>query len=129
MLGVTRRYGADGPPGRFRRSALEVESRAQSRGEWPGVRTTCREGLAGLVLWDGGGARVEEPGCRGWRREGRGDGRGLEVGRGARVGGRAGGGMSVGGLAGGAINPDGFGGGAMRVEGGGVIFGGAGGTG
>ena len=34
--------------------------RAQSSGEWPGVRTTCRLGLAGLEECVGGGARPEE---------------------------------------------------------------------
>lgn len=80
------------------------------------MRTTCLEGLVGLEECEGGGASVEEPGCRGWRREGRGDGRGLAVGRGARVGGRGGGAMRVGGLGGGAIRVDGLGGGAMGFE-------------
>lgn len=75
----------------MRRSTCgDEERRAQSRGEWPGERITAREGLVGMALWEGGGARVEEPGCRGcWgvRREGRGDGRGLAEGRGARDGG------------------------------------------
>lgn len=92
-----------GPPGRLRRSAVgEEESRAQSSGEWPCVKTTWREGLVGLLLCVGGGARVEEPGCRGWEREGKGDER-LFSGRGERVGGRRGGGMRVCGLGGGAI--------------------------
>lgn len=32
------------------------------------MRMTAREGLAGLEVWVGGGARVEQPGC--WVREG-----------------------------------------------------------
>lgn len=87
----------------------EVDRRAQSRGEWPGVRMTWREGLVGLAVWVRG-ARVEEPGWRGWRpaprREGRGDGR-EEEGRGASVGGRAGGAMREEGRGGGAIGFEG----------------------
>lgn len=50
------------------------------------MRTTAREGLDGTEPWEGGRARVEEPGCRGCvRRGGRGFGR--ELARGARVGG------------------------------------------
>lgn len=63
MLGVTRRYGAPGP--RFRRSdAGLLASRAQSSGDRPGSRITLRDGFAGLLLCEGGGASVDVPGCR-----------------------------------------------------------------
>lgn len=97
---------------------MELERRAQSSGEWPCVRTTCLEGLVGLEECEGGGASVEEPGCRGWRRDGRGDSRELVAGSGARVGGRGGG----------AIRVEGRGGGAIRPEGVVVDFGWSGGT-
>ncbi len=42
--------------GNPRRSAVGPEMRAQSSGEWPGVSTTCRDGFAGLLVCDGGGA-------------------------------------------------------------------------
>lgn len=55
MDGVTRRYGVEGSTPR--RSAFGPEMRAQSRGEWPGVRSTLRLGLLGLAECVGGGAR------------------------------------------------------------------------
>lgn len=56
--------------GRPRRLAVgEDERRAQSRGEWPGVRSTARRGLAGGVVCVGGGASPLEGG----RRFGRGE--------------------------------------------------------
>lgn len=46
--------------GRLRRSALGPEMRAQSSGEWPGVRITLRLGLEGLAECVGGGRSEEE---------------------------------------------------------------------
>ena len=51
--------GASGP--RPRRSAVGcADSRAQSRGEWPGVSTTAREGFCGGAECVGGGARDDD---------------------------------------------------------------------
>jgi hypothetical protein len=38
----------------------ELQRRAQSRGEWPGVRRTLRRGLAGMELCVGGRAREDD---------------------------------------------------------------------
>lgn len=97
---MTRRYGdAGGSP---RRSDVgEDDSRAQSRGLWPGVSVTCLEGFLGLVLCVGGGARDDAEG--GGRREdeppagplfgiGAFRAAGPELRMGARVGSRGGGG-------------------------------------
>jgi hypothetical protein len=42
----------------------EEVRRAQSRGEWPGVRRTFLRGLAGIEVCVGGGARPEDIGFR-----------------------------------------------------------------
>ena len=52
----------------------ELVSRAQSRGECPGVRRTLRRGFVGMLLCVGGGAREDEEG-------------GPRLGMGARAGG------------------------------------------
>lgn len=58
--------------GRPRRFAVgEEERRAQSKGEWPGVRRTFRRGFVGMDVCVGGGAREEE--VLGGPRLGRGD--------------------------------------------------------
>ena len=54
----------------------ELVSRAQSRGECPGVRRTLRRGFVGMELWVGGGAREEREVVGGPR-----------LGRGERIGG------------------------------------------
>ena len=47
----------------------DEERRAQSRGEWPGVRSTLRLGLLGMDVCVGGGAREnEEEEEEGWGR-------------------------------------------------------------
>jgi hypothetical protein len=53
----------------------EEVSRAQSRGEWPGVKRTLRFGFVGGAEWVGGNAREEE------------DVGGPRLGRGPRAGG------------------------------------------
>jgi len=47
-----------GRPRRF--ESGDEETRAQSRGEWPGVRRTFLRGFVGMAEWVGGGAREEE---------------------------------------------------------------------
>lgn len=130
--------------GRPRKSEVgDWARRAQSIGEWPGVRFTCLEGLVGMQEWVGGGARVEVPGARlgtGRERFGRGAGEGrkeeLFLEAGARVGMRR---VCVAGSGGGAMaareelavdEGAGSGGGDMRSDAGGdMIAGGRGGGG
>lgn len=69
--------------GRLRKLEVGEEvRRAQSRGEWLGVRRTFLRGLEGMEVWVGGGAREgaasEEEGLR--------FGRGERLGRGPRAG-------------------------------------------
>lgn len=79
------------------------------------MRTTAREGLVGIELWEGGGASVDEPGWRGWaRREGRGFGR--ELARGERVGGLGASDGARGGGGGGMEKEAGLGGTAEEVD-------------
>lgn len=52
---------AGGSPRRL--AVGEEERRAQSRGEWPGVRRTLRRGLMGMEVCVGGGRREPEEGC------------------------------------------------------------------
>jgi len=66
-------------------------SAAQSSGEWPGVRVTCREGLTGLaVRREGAKAAVERVFVGGTRRDAAAEGGGR---RGPLVDGRGGGGI------------------------------------
>lgn len=134
--------------GRPRRSDVgDWARRAQSIGEWPGVRCTCLEGLVGIEECVGGGARVEVPGARlgtGRERFGEGADEGrreeLFLAAGARVGIRR---ACVAGTGGGAMEAGegptvdentgargGGGGGGMRSDAvGGLIAGGGGGEG
>lgn len=58
---MTRKKGVDG--GSPRRLACgSLVRRAQSRGEWPGVRRTFLRGLEGMEVCVGGGVREEEGG-------------------------------------------------------------------
>lgn len=51
--------------GRPRRSEVgDWARRAQSIGEWPGLRVTSLEVFLGTLEWEGGGARVDDPGWR-----------------------------------------------------------------